>query len=237
MPSTMPATRQSIEITERSAPCRPPLHEPSSSEQPQQTQVLVVDPISRQHLPKLQRQREYKVEITINSDSARAAFDRQRPEIVVIAQDLPDCSGLTLASYLRQRAPTCLLLMLATSVNADLLLRAMRSGINDVLFRPFSIAQLEQSVARLARPLFQEEPLASPLDSRIAPLVGVPVPQIERALILHTLTVCRGNRVRAALLLGLPRRTLYNRLALYGQESPDTGSIPSDTDSDIHPHG
>jgi DNA-binding NtrC family response regulator len=59
-------------------------------------------------------------------------------------------------------------------------------------------------------------------------LVGRTVADVERDLILETLTHCRGNRTHAADILGISIRTLRNRLNEYagdGAPVPPTGSI------------
>lgn len=45
--------------------------------------------------------------------------------------------------------------------------------------------------------------------------VGRTVADLERQLILDTLVHCRGNRTRAAALLGISIRTLRNKLSEY----------------------
>lgn len=50
---------------------------------------------------------------------------------------------------------------------------------------------------------------------RVAALVGRKVEEVERDLILETLTHCLGNRTRAAEILGISIRTLRNKLAEY----------------------
>lgn len=48
-------------------------------------------------------------------------------------------------------------------------------------------------------------------------LVGLTLAESERKLILDTLSECGRNRERAAAMLGISLKTLYNRLKLYGQ--------------------
>jgi hypothetical protein len=54
-------------------------------------------------------------------------------------------------------------------------------------------------------------------ESRLAmrALVGCTLESVERALILSTLTQCRGNRTDAARVLGISIRTMRNKLRLY----------------------
>ena len=61
-------------------------------------------------------------------------------------------------------------------------------------------------------------------------LVGLPVADVERDLILATLRETGGNRTRAAHLLGIAIRTLRNKINLYATEGheipePPQGSI------------
>jgi DNA-binding NtrC family response regulator len=65
--------------------------------------------------------------------------------------------------------------------------------------------------------------------ARIAGLVGRTVAEVEKELILDTLTHCLGNRTHAANILGISIRTLRNKLKLYA----DAGAnIPMPGDGD-----
>jgi len=74
--------------------------------------------------------------------------------------------------------------------------------------------------------------LAPPMPGRTANgvvpfLIGTPLSEIERELIVQTLGRCNGNRTHAARLLGMPVRTLRNRIRLYvadGIEVPAYGA-------------
>ena len=61
-------------------------------------------------------------------------------------------------------------------------------------------------------------------------LVGTPLADVERDLILDTLDHCLGNRTHAANILGISIRTLRNKLRLYmdsGIDIPQPGEIRS----------
>jgi two-component system response regulator FlrC len=51
-------------------------------------------------------------------------------------------------------------------------------------------------------------------------LVGRTVEDVERELIIDTLSHCLGNRTQAAQVLGISIRTLRNKLKIYNEESP-----------------
>ena len=65
--------------------------------------------------------------------------------------------------------------------------------------------------------------------ANIAGLVGRTVAEVEKELIIDTLSHCLGNRTHAANILGISIRTLRNKLKLYA----DAGvPIPMPGDSD-----
>jgi DNA-binding NtrC family response regulator len=57
--------------------------------------------------------------------------------------------------------------------------------------------------------------------------VGTTIDQMQRALIVATLRHCDGNKTRAATVLGISLKTLYNRLNEYRREvRSDAHSAP-----------
>ena len=54
----------------------------------------------------------------------------------------------------------------------------------------------------------------APLDSVQLP-VGTTLAEAERVLIFATLNLCHGNKTRAATMLGVSLKTLYNRINEY----------------------
>jgi DNA-binding NtrC family response regulator len=55
---------------------------------------------------------------------------------------------------------------------------------------------------------------------------GIPLADLERALVVNTLRDVGGNRERASLLLGLSTRTLYRKIKEYGLSRPAAGDEP-----------
>lgn len=92
---------------------------------------------------------------------------------------------------------------------------------------PGNVRELRNYIQRLAilgqldasnpRPLEIERPAASasPTPSIVLPL-GTPLFVADRQLIVSTLDYCGGDKKRAASMLGICVKTLYNRLKEYG---------------------
>jgi len=100
--------------------------------------------------------------------------------------------------------------------------------------RPFQYASGSVPAAQrgYAPPAQSQPQPAAPASSAItgtglAGMVGRTVSDVERDLILETLTHCLGNRTHAANILGISIRTLRNKLKQYGEEGipvPPPGS-------------
>ena len=69
--------------------------------------------------------------------------------------------------------------------------------------------------APAAAPAAAVQPASCPQRAGVAALVGRRVEEVERELIMETLSHCFGNRTRAAEILGISIRTLRNKLAEY----------------------
>lgn len=70
-------------------------------------------------------------------------------------------------------------------------------------------------------------PQGRPANEIVPMLIGTPLSEVEREMIVQTLGRCNGNRTHAARLLGMPVRTLRNRIRLYmadGIEVPAYGA-------------
>ncbi|MBX6748006.1 MAG: sigma-54-dependent Fis family transcriptional regulator, partial [Acetobacteraceae bacterium] len=70
-------------------------------------------------------------------------------------------------------------------------------------------------------------PTPAPASARpVSALVGRRVDEVERDLILETLTHCLGNRTRAAEILGISIRTLRNKLHEYRAQGVPVPVLP-----------
>jgi DNA-binding NtrC family response regulator len=71
----------------------------------------------------------------------------------------------------------------------------------------------------------------APAGVTLAIPIGTPLAEVDRRLILATLEVCGGVKKRAAEILGISLKTLYNRLEEYGAEGEGDDPAPHEKGS------
>ena len=80
-------------------------------------------------------------------------------------------------------------------------------------------------------PVAAVQPAPVELDSPTSALpLGRPLREVERQLILKTLDMVGGNRARAAEILGISPKTLYNKLGRYQAKSDSEKPEPEPSD-------
>lgn len=64
-------------------------------------------------------------------------------------------------------------------------------------------------------------------------LIGRPLVEVERELIIETLKACGGNRTRTSNLLGISIRTMRNKIRQYATQGIDVPAPPSVSDTPL----
>jgi DNA-binding NtrC family response regulator len=82
-------------------------------------------------------------------------------------------------------------------------------------------------------PIAPEPTESSPSDALTLPVGGVTVEEAERLLIQRTLAAVDNNRTRAAEILGMSAKTLYNKLKRYRGESNGNGGAGEDREPTV----
>jgi DNA-binding NtrC family response regulator len=146
------------------------------------------------------------------------AFERLRPDVVILGRQLPDMGGLELLEQLRARGAA--VIYLTAPGDGDVAVRAMQLGAEHVLTKPVDLEHLAAATTRvcekvgLARQntLLREALERLQPDQRHQPRA---LDEVERVHIEKTLKFHGGNRTRAAHELGISRATLINKIKSY----------------------
>ena len=121
--------------------------------------ILFVDDekaIQRSMVPLL-RSRGYSVTPAETGKDALAAFDTERPDLVVLDLGLPDMDGTVVCERIRARSDVPILILSARMTEPDKI-AALDRGADDYITKPFSPEELLARVrAALRRALGQEQ--------------------------------------------------------------------------------
>src|SRR5215217_9291708 len=124
-------------------------------------QILLVDDelsIQRAMAPLL-RSRGYSVTVADSGRAALEAFERDRPDLVILDLGLPDIHGSEVCRQIRDRSDTPILILSARGAEKDKV-AALDQGADDYLTKPFGPEELMARVrVALRRTLGREGPL------------------------------------------------------------------------------
>ncbi len=134
-------------------------------------------------------------------------------DLVVTDLRLPDGSG---ASLLRAAQGTPVILLTAYGSVSDAV-AAIRAGARDYLTKPVSWPQLREAADRCTANPEGRIPLPAQAAEKAVRLgEALRLGEIERLHLERTLALARGNRTRAAEMLGISVRTIRNKIREYG---------------------
>ena len=183
----------------------------------------------------------YEVAGAATGEAGFEAFDRVRPDVVILDLHGPDVGGLDVLEQLKSRGGSVILL--TGQGDSEIAVRAMQRGAEHCVPKPVDLNHLAAATARVCEKvslmrqntLLREaldRPLSAPppgdvheLDPRKAGDRGTggdrrhqpqALAEVERVHIEKTLRFHGGNRTRAALELGISRATLINKIKVYG---------------------
>jgi DNA-binding NtrC family response regulator len=190
-----------------------------------QDRILVVDDdaAARRTLQELLGQADYASVGVASVAEARRVAEGEEPTLALLDLVLPDGDGLRLLRDLRASWPAMPALIVTTCVETRSIVAAMRAGAFDYLTKPVDCEVL-LSACRAALARRPSRSCGSARSHTIVREIGTTTPwppssaylrplrDIEDAYIDHVLAATRGNRTRAARILGVARETLRTRM-------------------------
>jgi two-component system response regulator DesR len=93
-----------------------------------------------------------------NGREALAAISKHRPDVLVTDIEMPEMTGLTLASEVRERFPQTRVVILTTFARPGYLRRALDAGAKGYLLKDRPAAELADAVRRVHRGLMVVDP-------------------------------------------------------------------------------
>ena len=96
------------------------------------------------------RQAGYTPVPALDGESAIAAFESERPELIILDLGLPDISGIDVAREIRRRSQVPIVMLTARSQEIDRIL-GFELGADDCVTKPFSPRELVLRVQALLR--------------------------------------------------------------------------------------
>jgi DNA-binding response OmpR family regulator len=90
----------------------------------------------------------HKVEVAGDGEQASAMLEAGRPDLVIADFKLPKMDGLELAQAIKERAPSCPVILI--TAYAEAVLRTGNvSNVDNLLGKPFSMAQLHGALMKI----------------------------------------------------------------------------------------
>src|SRR5438034_10548411 len=161
----------------------------------------------------------------VTAEEGMQAYERVRPDVVILDLHLPDAHGLDVLERLKGQGAAVILL----TGNGDIetAVKAMQLGAENFLTKPVDMTHLAAAIARAAekarlsrensrlRALLEQVPELRPRAPTDRRHQAQSLSEVERQHIERTLRHHGGNRTRAALELGISRATLINKIKAY----------------------
>ena len=114
--------------------------------------VLVVDdePVVREVLTRYLHREGFEVDAAADGEDALAAFDRSRPDLVLLDLMLPKLGGFDVFTRIRRRAETPVIMLTARGQQADRI-SGLELGADDYVTKPFSPREVVARVRAVLR--------------------------------------------------------------------------------------
>jgi DNA-binding response OmpR family regulator len=98
----------------------------------------------------------FSVQVVADGKQAMSAFQRQKPDFVILDLMLPEVDGLSLTRWLRDRSNVPIIMLTARRAEADRI-AGLEMGADDYVVKPFSPQELVSRVRAVMRRLGREQ--------------------------------------------------------------------------------
>ncbi|HLP88481.1 MAG TPA: response regulator transcription factor [Nostocaceae cyanobacterium] len=112
--------------------------------------MIVDDDFSVRNLIYRYLNRKYEIESAADGKSAIELFEQFNPSLVILDWNLPDINGFQLCQEMQSRTNVLVLILTSRNDEADKI-KALASGADDFMTKPFSLAEVEVRVEALLR--------------------------------------------------------------------------------------
>ena len=160
-----------------------------SAEERASIRVLIIDhePVCAKACESLLREEGYQCWVEHRAEEALERLNRDRFDIVLIDQDMPDLPDLDILGTVQRRQPESFVVLVASQATSEAAVRAVQAGAWDYLPKPFTPAHLSVLIARTAytrtraSEVTRQATTADPSHLRDKTIIGVSAP-IQEAL-------------------------------------------------------
>ncbi len=205
--------------------------------------ILAVDddPEALEAVVDLLRADGHEVHAASSLEEAEELLHRDSYHLVLTDLVMPGGSGIDVTRLVREALPQTKVVVVTGRPSLATAVEALKTGAADYLEKPIDPAALRRMVVELVSGLprvppnrllsMSREPAPAPATQAAIQLpIGTTMKEAEREVIARTLDANRWNKNRTAQILGISRRSLYNKLERYAitrPAAPMPGALPA----------
>ncbi len=152
----------------------------------------------------------FQVLSATSAEEGLERFSALKPDCAVVDVYLPGLDGFAFVERARAIAPDVPMLMLSGLEGGDHERKAQQAGARRFLPKAIDVRDLERHIRDVMSSAQREQRSVETHAPFTLPTLDLN--ELERAAISQALSVCKGNRTKAARLLGIHVRTLHRKL-------------------------
>jgi two-component system response regulator RegA len=171
--------------------------------------VLIVDDdeVFRNTLKNAFEKRRLRVWVASNESEAMGFFRENQPDLVLLDYRMPGLDGISVLREMHVYNPTPVYILLTGYGSLPMAVESMKEGADSVLQKPCDVDAIISEANRLVEKKKKRVPGMDESEFR-----SYNLNILERVGIEKALKATKGNVSKAALLLGIDRRTLQRKM-------------------------